>query len=81
MGIIDKCMVCTRSKLHLLPAGRARSTRPVGPKIALRSCICVFVCVCVCVRSQLSRALRYVIRYYTTIATSAVKAIGSLQAQ
>ena len=38
----------------------------------------VFVSVCVCIRLQLSRALSYVI---PTIATSAVEATGSLQAQ
>ena len=33
-----------------LPAGRAQSTRPAGPKIAFMFRVCVFVCVCVFVR-------------------------------
>ena len=33
------------SILTFLPAGRARSARLAGPKIALRSRVCVFVCV------------------------------------
>ena len=43
----------------------------------------VSVCLCVCVRPQLSCALNlsYVIRYYATIATSAVETTGSLQAE
>ena len=47
-----------------LPAGCARSARPAGTEIY------IFVCV----RPQLSRLLSYVIRYYATIATSAVEA-------
>ena len=49
----------SKSCLGLIPAGRVRSTRLAGTKIALHSRICV--CVCVCVRPQLSRGLSYVI--------------------
>ena len=53
-----------------------KKVRPAGPKIAF-----MFPFVCVCVRPQISRALRYVICYYATIATSAVEATETLQAQ
>ena len=45
--------------VYFLPAGRALCACSAGPKIALRSRVCVFVCVCV--YPQLSRALNYVI--------------------
>ena len=65
--------------VQFLPAGHALRARPAGPKIAFMFSVCV--CVCVCVRPQISRALNYVIRYYATIATSAVEATESLQAR
>ena len=39
---------CDAYILHVvfLPAGRARSVRPAGTKIALCSRVCGFVCVC-----------------------------------
>ena len=60
---------------YILPAGCARSVRPAGPKIAFMFSVCV--CVCVCVRPKRSRTLRY----YATIATSAVEAAESFRAQ
>ena len=41
----------SKSCLGLIPAGRVRSTRPAGTKIALHSRICVCVCVCVFVHN------------------------------
>ena len=67
------------------PAGRARSVRPAGPKIAFMFsvfvCVCVCVYVCVFVRKYHVRSIVTSFHYYVTIATSAVEAIESLQAQ
>ena len=53
----------------------------VFTKMAGCSRVCVCVCVCVCVRPQLSHAPSYIILLLCHIATSAVEANGSLQAQ